>query len=116
MNHGENKLAVELSANACVCDQPGESAFTEKQISEAISGKVDTLPALEQKRDAVSITTDAIIHKIDELIAFKKSAISWKKEFERADTEKQKELMAWLLTKCILAVNRLILRLGMLRF
>ena len=71
----------------------GESVLNDKQLSDLISKKVTSLYVMEQKRDCISGETADIIRNIDELISFKQSVVSWKKEFERADAKKQKELV-----------------------
>ena len=76
-----------------------ESAFTEKQLSEAISCKTTALSVLEQEKDSICNDTADITHSVDELIDFKLSVVSWKKEFIRANTEKQKALIGMVVDK-----------------
>ena len=75
----------------------GESAFTERQLSEVMSGKANAITALEQKRDAIKMDMEAVTYRMDELISFNKSAMSWGEEFSSADAEKQKELIGMLI-------------------
>ena len=86
------KKVAKLEEEILIC-LTGESVFTEKQLSEVLKTKTAALSALEQERDAVSNNIDAMSHRIDELIAFKKSAISWREEFVSANAEKQKALI-----------------------
>ena len=83
----------------------GESAFTEKQLSDLISDKFNTLSVLEQERDCIIGETSDTIHSIDKLITFKKSVVSWKKEFAKADAEKQKELINMVVDQMHIARN-----------
>ena len=77
----------------------GESAFTEKQLSDVMNDKADTLSALEQERDLIKAETDAVINRMDKLMAFKKITVSWKKEFAGANAVKQKELVGMLIDR-----------------
>ena len=77
----------------------GESAFTEKQLSEIMKDKADVLSTLEQERSFITSGTDAIADRMDKLMAFKKSTVSWKKEFAGADVYIQKELVGMLIDR-----------------
>ena len=71
----------------------GESVFTEKQISEAMSEKAKALADMEYEVDAEKEKAADAITRLDELTAFRKLVVSWKKEFARANIETQRELI-----------------------
>ncbi|MCL1845917.1 MAG: recombinase family protein [Defluviitaleaceae bacterium] len=71
----------------------GDSAFCENQIAQTMRDKADALSALEQKRDFARAKTAAVIGRLDEIVSFKKSIVSWKMEFSQADIENQKKII-----------------------
>jgi len=77
----------------------GESAFTEKQLSDVMKDKANALSALEQERDLLKADADATTGRMDKLMAFKKSTVAWKKEFAEADAVRQKELISMLIDR-----------------
>ncbi|MCL2398792.1 MAG: recombinase family protein [Defluviitaleaceae bacterium] len=72
----------------------GESAFTQKQLSEAMSDKVSELSAMEHEVKTEKEKTAVAINRLDELTVFRKLVVSWKKEFSRANTETQSALIS----------------------
>jgi hypothetical protein len=71
----------------------GESEFAQKQLSEAMSHKTSMLSAMEHEFESAKERTTIAINRLDELTAFKKLVVSWKKEFAKANAETQKELI-----------------------
>jgi DNA invertase Pin-like site-specific DNA recombinase len=71
----------------------GESAFTEKQLSEAMSDRTKALSVLEQERDFKITETEVAVSRLNEFVTFRKAALSWKKEFTQADIKMQKKLI-----------------------
>jgi DNA invertase Pin-like site-specific DNA recombinase/cob(I)alamin adenosyltransferase len=86
------KEAARLEEEILKC-LTGESAFTDKQLSETMRDKANALSALEQERDSIKTKTATFINRMNELISFNKSVVSWKKEFARSDAKTQKELV-----------------------
>ena len=81
----------------------GESAFTEKQISETMSEKAKALADMECEVDAEKEKAADAITRLDELIAFRKLVVSWRKEFAKANIETQRKLIGKLINRVHIA-------------
>jgi hypothetical protein len=64
-----------------------------------MNNKANALSALEHERESVINENYAAIRNIDELAGFKQATISWEKEFRKADTKKQKELIGMVIDR-----------------
>ena len=77
----------------------GESVFTEKQLAAVMKDATSALSVLEQEASVIKAETDTVLGRVDELIGFKESTVSWEKEFAKADADRQKELVSMIVDR-----------------
>ena len=86
------KEVVRLEGEIMKCLM-GESALTQEQLSEIMKENANALSELEKEKYSIIAEVEAITARLDELAAFGKPAVSWKKELASADAERQRELI-----------------------